>query len=280
MMNLLKKVLFISLCMALPLAVSAQTKTRRSGGKKPVKVVKKAPVTAAEPETAPEVKKNERPEAEAGGVKTNKREEPTVAAQNAPKPLNSTHFYNFTQPEFLTSSISIEHDDTGRGQISFQKRGLDEPITDPLQVSPTALERIAGALKALNFFDSTENYQYEKDYSHLGNIKIRVKENGRERTVYFNWTTNKDARALADEYRKIGNQAMWVFEITVARENQPLESPKMLDNLDSLVRRGEISDTAQMLPLLQGLSNDERIPLIARNHAAKLIKQIEKDNKK
>ena len=107
-----------------------------------------------------------------------------------------------------------------------------------------------------------------------------MKENGRERTVTFNWTANKDAKALADEYRKIGNQAIWVFEITVARENQPLESPKMLDNLDSLIRRKEISDTAQMLPLLQGLSNDERIPLIARNHAAKLIKQIEKDNKK
>jgi hypothetical protein len=278
MMNLLKKVLFIFLCLVLPLAVSAQTKTRKPVAKKPVKVVKKAPAATAEPEAGTEVKKNERPEAETGGVKTNRREEPAVV-QNAPKPLNSTHFYNFIQPEFLTSSISIEHDDAGRGQISFLKRGLDEPITDPLQVSPAALERIAGALKALNFFDSTENYQYEKDYSHLGNIKIRVKENGRERTVNFNWTQNKDAKALADEYRKIGNQAMWIFEVTVARENQPLESPKMLDNLDSLIRRGEISDTAQMLPLLQGLSNDERIPLIARNHAAKLIKQIEKDKK-
>jgi hypothetical protein len=279
MMNLLKKVLFISLCLVLPATVSAQTKTRKSVGKKPVKVVKKAPAATAEPEAGTEVKKNERPEAETGGVKTNRREEPAVV-QSAPKPPDSTHFYNFTQPEFLTSSISIEHDNAGRGQISFLKRGFDEPITDPLQVSPAALERIAGALKALNFFDSTENYQYEKDYSHLGNIKIRVEENGRERTVHFNWTTNKDAKVLADEYRKIGNQAIWIFEVTVARENQPLESPKILDNLDSLIRRGEISDTAQMLPLLQGLSNDERIPLIARNHAAKLIKQIEKDNKK
>jgi hypothetical protein len=279
MMNLLKKVLFISLCLVLPPAISAQTKTRKPVGKKPVKVVKKAPAAATEPEAGTEVKKNERPETDAGGVKTNRRDEPAVV-QNAPKALNSTHFYNFDQPEFLTSSISIEHDDAGRGQISFLKRGLDEPITDPLQVSPAALERIAGALKALNFFDSTENYQYEKDYSHLGNIKIRVKESGRERTVTFNWTQNKDAKALADEYRKIGNQAMWIFEVTVARENQPLESPKMLDNLDALIRRGEISDTAQMLPMLQGLSNDERIPLIARNHAAKLVKQIEKEKGK
>jgi predicted RNA binding protein with dsRBD fold (UPF0201 family) len=279
MMNLLKKVLFVSLCLVLPLAVSAQTKTRKSTGKKAVKVVKKTPAVTADPVAEPAVKKNERPEDDAGGVKTNKREEAAIV-QNTPKPLDSTHFYYFTQPAFVTSSISIEHDDTGRGKISFQKTGLDEPITDPLQVSAAALERIANALKALKFFDSTENYQYEKDYSHMGNIKIRVKENGRERTVMFNWTLNKDAKALADEYRKIGNQAIWIFDVTVARENQPLEAPKMLDNLDSLIRRGEISDTAQMLPFLQGLSNDERIPLIARNHAAKLIKQIEKEQKK
>lgn len=277
MMNLLKKVLFISLCAALPLAVSAQTKTRKSTGKKPVKVVKKAPVVTAEPEAEPTVKKNERPEEEAaGGVKTNKRDTAAVV-QNTAKPFLSTHFYSFSQPEFETSSIVIEHDDTGRGKISFKKKGLDEEITDPVQVSPAALERIANALKALNFFDSNESYQYEKDYSHMGNIKIRVKEKDRERTVTFNWTLNKDAKALADEYRRISNQAIWLFDITVARENQPLNSPKMLDNLDSLIRRGEISDTTQMLPVLQGLSNDERIPLIARNHAAKLAKEIEKE---
>jgi hypothetical protein len=31
-----------------------------------------------------------------------------------------------------------------------------------------------------------------------------------------------------------------------------------------------------MLPLLKELSNDERIPLIARNHATKLAEKIEK----
>jgi hypothetical protein len=156
------------------------------------------------------------------------------------------------------------------------KKDFDEPITDPIQISLPAMERINGALKALNFFDSNENYQYEKDYSHLGNIKIHIKKDGRERTVTFNWTTNKDAKAIADEYRKIGNQAIWIFDITVARENQPLNAPQLVDVLDPYIRRGEISDQDQLLPFLQGLANDERIPLIARNHAGKLAKEIEK----
>ena len=85
-----------------------------------------------------------------------------------------------------------------------------------------------------------------------------------------------DAKNLADEYRRIGQQFVWIFDINVARENQPLEAPRLLDALDSMVERNEISDAAQMIPLLDELNNDERIPLIARNHAAKLVKQIEK----
>lgn len=279
-MNLLSKIFLVLVCLALPFGVAAQSKTRKNTGKKPNKTVKKP--AAAEPVADTPEKKVEAVHVPADpGVKMNRRDTAaTSPAQDKPKTLQATHFYYFTQPDFETSSIFLEHDNKGFGKISFQKKGLDEPISDPIQVSPAALERISAALKSMNYFDSTENYQYEKDYSHLGNIKIRVKDGDRERTITFNWTAHKDAKALADEYRKIANQAIWAFEVTVARENQPLEAPRKLDNLDALIRRGEISDTAQMLPLLQGLSNDERIPLIARNHAAKLIKQIEKNNKK
>ena len=49
--------------------------------------------------------------------------------------------------------------------------------------------------------------------------------------------------------------------------------------LDGYLKRGEISDPKQMLPLLKELSNDERIPLVARNHASKLAAVIEKTEK-
>jgi hypothetical protein len=156
------------------------------------------------------------------------------------------------------------------------KKNYDELITDPIQVSGSALTRIKDALEALKFFDSNENYQYEKDYSHLGDIKIKVKSEGREREAKFNYTSNLKAKELADEFRKIGQQFAWIFDINVARENQPLEAPRLLDSLDSLIRRNEVSDAVQMIPFLKELSDDERIPLISRNHAAKLIKQIEK----
>lgn len=188
-------------------------------------------------------------------------------------------YYEFTQPDFVVSRIIVTHDDDGKGEISFRKSGFMEMITEPIEISPTVMERIESALARLNFLESDENYQFEKDFSHLGNIKIRLTVGERSREAAFNWTENPDAKLLKDEYRRISNQFLWIFEIGVARENQPLESPRLMKSLDSLLKRNEVADSAQMLPFLRGLTDDERLPLIARNHAAKLAKQIERQKK-
>jgi len=264
----------------LTLAFSASAQTKRKTAKK--KTVSKATLTKTQPDaendTIPVVKKNARPESESEAT----RSEPSEKLNSRPVPLkdNPVYFYEFAQPSFAVSQIFIEHDESGKGKISFLKKELNETITDPIQLSPEALERVKSAWSQLDFLDSTEDYQYEKDFSHLGTMKFTMKKDGREREAKFNWTYNKDAKTLANEYRRIGQQFIWIFDVTLARENQPLESPKLLDSLDSLVRRNEISDAVQMIPLLNELSNDERIPLIARNHAAKLVKQIEKSQEK
>ena len=143
------------------------------------------------------------------------------------------------------------------------------------------MEKLKAIFGTLNFLDSAENYQSPtRDYGHLGNHTVTLRRDSRERVAKYNWTENKDAKALTDEYRKIGEQYVWNFDISVARENQPLEAPSLMDRLDSLIKRDEISDPAQMLPFLKELSNDERIPLIARNHATRMIKDIEKKSRK
>lgn len=218
----------------------------------------------------PSKKKNSRPTAN-GEEKTKKN------TAEAEKPV---YFYEFSRPEMPVSAIKIEHDENGKGTISFLKKGFDEPITDPFELSDATLEKLKTHWQALNFLDSDEDYQFEKDYSHLGTIKITMEKDGRKRTAEFNWTQQKDAKALMNEYRKIANQYIWIFDINVSRENQPLESPRMMNNLDNLIRRNEISDASQMVPFLKGLSEDERIPLISRNHASRLVEKIEKQIKK
>lgn len=250
------------------LAFGQTRKTTKKTTKKPTATTKKPTQTTQETVKTP-AKKNERPTGENSSNQTTK----TI-------PNNSVYFYDYSQPNFLVTKIHIEYDEQGKGTITFEKRDFGESVTDPIQLSAATLERLKNAFDALDFLNSTENYQYEKDYSHLGVIKVRVKKDGRERTAEFNWTQNKEARILMDEYRKLGQQFIWVFDINVARQNQPLQAPSLMDTLDGYIRRNEISDAPQMIPFLKELSNDERIPLIARNHATKLIKEIEKQSAK
>lgn len=239
--------------------------------------------------TDAQTKRNSRPSGTADPVATPTPAQPKKNERPAPKgtfraPANTTakeplYRYEFTQPDFVVSHIIIEHDDTGRGTIAFEKRHSDETITEPIELSDSTLERLKAVFTALNFLDSTEDYQFERDFAHMGNIAITLKNAGRERTAKYNWTSNQDAKTLMDEYRRISNQFVWMFDFNLARENQPLETPRLVESFDSLLKRNEISDPHQMLPFLQALSNDERVPLIGRNRAGKLVKQIEKQKK-
>ncbi|MDT5123816.1 MAG: hypothetical protein QOC96_3298 [Acidobacteriota bacterium] len=213
-------------------------------------------------------------------VKQNKRDEPTKVApqpvKNAPDADDAHYSYEFQKSNFYIRHIVIKHDASGRGEISFEKQGDSEPIVEPLALSDAARARITSLWEALRFLDSNDNYQSERQYPHLGTMWLTMTRGTRERVAEFNWTNDLNAKALIDEYRRIGNQAIFIFDITVARENQPLDSPKLLDTLDIYIDRKELSDTQQLIPLIRELSTDERLPLIARNHAGRILKKLEK----
>lgn len=187
--------------------------------------------------------------------------------------------YEFNQPDFLISHTRIEHDATGRGRISFRRRSETETLTESLEISPVALNRIANLWSALGSLESGASLQSERQFPHLGTMRLGVRRaGGDERTTEFNWTSDRNAFALVNEYRRLADQALFVFDINLARENQPLETPALMTRLETLVRRNALSDARQLVPLLRDLSTDERIPLIARNKAERLVQRIDDRN--
>jgi hypothetical protein len=262
-MRFLLGILTFILLSASVLEIDAQAKRNTRQPAKPSPSPSPTPVATATPDKP---KRNERPTADRPQTV-----DPQPVATTGPR-----YRYEFDRPDFLVSHIVIEHDDAGKGSIAFKRSSLDEDLTEPITVSQATLDRLKAAFDALNFIDSTENYQFEKDFSNMGNISITLRKDGRERTAKYNWTTNKDAKILMDEYRRLSNQYVWLFDFNLARENQPLETPKLVESLDGLIKRNEISDPLQMLPFLTAVSNDERVPLIGRNKAGKIVKQIEK----
>ena len=214
-------------------------------------------------------------------TKTNVR--PGEPVQTAPavnekkteaEPVN--YSYEFSQPAFYIRHIVIEHDSNGIGKITFERLNEEVPITERLELAPVVLGRVSALWRALLFLDSKEDYQSNKQFPHLGTMRITMQQGGRKRTAEFNWTNNAEASALVNEYRRVADQAIFVFDVSVARENQPLNAPKLMEYLESALKRNWLSDPQQLIPLLKEISIDEHLPLIARNHALRLIKKIEK----
>jgi len=199
---------------------------------------------------------------------------PAPVSENKAEAVKYT--YEFSQPKFVVKHIVLEHDANGRGTVTFERLNEDVPVVEPVELSPAALERIQSAWQALQFLETETNYQADKQFPHLGTMRIGIERGDRKRVAEFNWTNNQHASTLANEYRKAADQAILIFDISVSRENQPLNMPKLMEAMESLMKRDALSEPRQLIKLLQDLSTDEHIPLIARNHALRLIKQIEK----
>jgi hypothetical protein len=199
-----------------------------------------------------------------------------VPAKPKEDPNAARYVYEFRQPDFLVYFIHIEHDDSGRGHIRFERRMDTEQLTEPFELSAAALARIRAKWEALGFLDSQANYQGERTYPSMGQTRLTVRRGGRERTTEFNYSQNADAQGLAQEYRRASEQALFVFEVKVALESQPLETPKLINRLGELLERDYLSDRQQLVPLVRELSEDERVPLVGRNQAARILKKLEK----
>jgi len=257
--------LFVILFGSLSSGLIAQTKKNK-------KTSKSKPTAAATPKATPETptdtptKRNERPDS------GNANDTSTVS-------YSPVYFYEFTRPGFAYERILIEHDEAGKGKISFSKSGSDEMISDPIQLTSVTMSNLTSAFTSLNFLASNENYQTERDHSNMGNVSITVKKDGKQRTAKYNWTENKQAKFLMDEYRRIANEYTWKFEVAVACENQPLQTPSLMVTLESYIKRNEISDPPHLVAMLTELSTNERLPLLARDQAIKIVKQIEKAKK-
>ena len=118
---------------------------RRSTGKP--KTGRNAEAAVADPTPTPSAKRNERPQ---------------NGADSSPKskPVFTPDFtYEFDQPNFDVSHVVIQHDESGNGKISFMKRGLEEPESEPIRLTKVTMDKIKAAWRRSNFLDSTEVYQ-------------------------------------------------------------------------------------------------------------------------
>ncbi|HXF05844.1 MAG TPA: hypothetical protein VNM72_10580 [Blastocatellia bacterium] len=190
------------------------------------------------------------------------------------------YYYRFENPKFDVPCMELEFDDTGKGRFSFRRKESAEAVTSPLELLPETLHKIRGSLEALRFLDSSETYQGERDASYLGTATIGVKQGSRERRVSFNFTRNETMRELAAVLRGITLQEYRVFLIELARQHEPLDLDKQLISLEAELKNGWLAEPVKLLPLLRRLRDDDDVLLIVRRRAERLVRFIEKKERK
>jgi hypothetical protein len=183
--------------------------------------------------------------------------------------------YLFENDRFTTPVQEVAFDGQGRGQFRFKRKDSAE-IINKLEVSPTILSQVQALFDAMNFLASNEEYQHKKDFSHLGKMTITLSSNGKERTVSFNYTANQNMTGLTQIFRNIATQETRVFELDAVRTSDPISTPVQLRYLDNELRSKTIADPQRFIPILKDIQMDEGIPLIARNHAERLLQLIRK----
>ena len=131
------------------------------------------------------------------GVKHNARPQQAAAAASAvgeTKTEAVKYTYEFSQPKFVVKHIVLEHDANGRGTVTFERLNEDTPVVEPLELSTAALERIRASWQALQFLESDTDYQADKQFPHLGTMRIGMQRGDRKRVAEFNWTNNPTLR--------------------------------------------------------------------------------------
>ncbi|MCG3145326.1 MAG: hypothetical protein HONDAALG_02916 [Gammaproteobacteria bacterium] len=186
------------------------------------------------------------------------------------------HFhYLFENPRFTTPVQELDFDGSGQGKFRFQRKDSDE-IVNKLALSSEVLSQLQLLFDDLNFLASSENYQHKKDFSHLGNMTITYSRAGKERTVKFNYTDNQSMNRLSEIFRNIVTQETRVFELEAVLQNDPISTPAQLRFLESELKSNHIADPRRFEPILKTIKLDEGVPLIARNHAERLLQMIRK----
>ena len=203
---------------------------------------------------------------------------PCMAQNSVATPSVATWSFNykFENKRFYIPMMEIDLAADGAGEVRFQRGESDDVLDHKFKLLPATMARIRQLFEVTRFLDSKDVYQAEKDFSHLGWVTLSARQNGRERKVRFNYTQQPQISELADIFRGIATQEMHLFDIETSEQFQPLDLPRLLDAIENDLKLQRITEPERLLAKLQEVAVNPTQPLIARNHATRMVSDIKK----
>jgi hypothetical protein len=198
-----------------------------------------------------------------------------LEAIKEPSPADDLSFtYKFEGPRFYLRIIEIDLGSSGAGDLRFTRGESDEVLDSKINLQPGTIARIRQLFELSDFLGSETSIQDKRDMSHLGWITIGAKQGSRERKVRYNFTTNPHIKELQDIFLGIAWQEIALFDMDNAERYQPLDLPKQLEILENDLRLERIAEPTRVIAPLKEIASDVSQPLIARNHAKRIIDAI------
>ena len=186
--------------------------------------------------------------------------------------------YKFENPRFDIRVIEIDLNANGAGELRFTRGTSDEILDCKIKLLPATLTRIRNLFEVSDFLALKTEYQDKRDFKHMGWVTLGAKQGARERKARFNYTLNPHMNELKDIFLGIAWQEISLFDIENAERYQPLDVPKQLEMLENDLKLARIAEPARVLTTLNEIAGDDSQPLIARNHAKRIIEAIKKGN--
>ncbi len=196
---------------------------------------------------------------------------PYQASSAEEDPSSTQYYYRVDSPSMEMSKAELRFDATNRGQFIFRRKNDEEDIQLDLQLLPETVQRLNRYIQDARFLTSDENYQGDRNLSHLNTMTFRYRQGIHQREVSFNYTRNPAMRALTQLLQQIVTQESRIFNIQIARQHEPLDLDRQLQALKREVKNGWVGEPAKLRPLLEDLQADEGVLLIARRRAREIL---------
>jgi len=185
-------------------------------------------------------------------------------AESAPRITFSKSF-----PGSIPAYFVISVDRTGAGSYNESE--------DPDNAEKVQLE--AGVVSEM--FDLAERMDHFKKpleaglkVANMGQKTLRWESGGDRSEAKFNYSSNEDAKLLSDRFERIAESMRTLLELRRAAKHDRLGVNAAVLKIQSLWDNKRLVATAQFLPLLDQVAQDEAYIHMARERAAQIADAI------
>ncbi len=161
----------------------------------------------------------------------------------------------------------------GAGESQLKRRGSDA-VQAAFTLSPSGRTRFLSVIGATKNLEDAKNYETKKKVADLGRKHLSLELPSGTREASFNYSDLKYVNDLAAFFDGLLNQQTLTLDLDNAVRYERLSIPARLNQLEDDLKGGRIGDPEGLAPLMERISQDERVLEYAREQAARIKNRL------